>query len=201
MSFIHFLKAKKVTFFRTFSTLHSYFEKSNKYLKIYLISFYFFYRIAEEPSSSSETEAANLLQQQRSPIRGNPEDDLIIAEEPSSSSETEAANLPQQQRSPIRGNPENDLMQCGPRLDKDAGEFLSKNFVQLRQKFKEHELATDKQLSIQMTIRQLESIIRISESLAKMKLKPFATKADVTEAFRLFYESTVLASTHGSLKG
>ena len=49
--------------------------------------------------------------------------------------------------------------------------------------------------------RQLEAIIRISESLAKMKLKPFATETDVDEALRLFQVSTLDAALSGNLAG
>lgn len=49
--------------------------------------------------------------------------------------------------------------------------------------------------------RQLEAIIRISESLAKMRLAPFATEADVDEALRLFQVSTLDAAMSGSLSG
>ena len=49
--------------------------------------------------------------------------------------------------------------------------------------------------------RQLEAIVRISESLAKMRLAPFATEADVDEALRLFQVSTLSAAMTGSLAG
>lgn len=49
--------------------------------------------------------------------------------------------------------------------------------------------------------RQLEAIIRIAESLAKMKLQPFATEVDVEEALRLFQVSTLDAAMSGSLSG
>ena len=49
--------------------------------------------------------------------------------------------------------------------------------------------------------RQLEAIIRISESLAKMRLAPFATEADVDEALRLFQVSTLDAASNGNLAG
>lgn len=49
--------------------------------------------------------------------------------------------------------------------------------------------------------RQLEAIIRISESLAKMRLLPFATGAHVEEALRLFQVSTLDAAMSGSLSG
>lgn len=43
--------------------------------------------------------------------------------------------------------------------------------------------------------------MRIAESLAKMKLQPFATEADVEEALRLFQVSTLDAAMSGSLSG
>ena len=49
--------------------------------------------------------------------------------------------------------------------------------------------------------RQLEAIIRISESLAKMRLKPFASDQDVDEALRLFQVSTLDAAMSGNLAG
>lgn len=49
--------------------------------------------------------------------------------------------------------------------------------------------------------RQLEAIIRIAESQAKMRLAPFATEADVDEALRLFQVSTLDAASSGNLAG
>ncbi|MPC27074.1 DNA replication licensing factor mcm5 [Portunus trituberculatus] len=49
--------------------------------------------------------------------------------------------------------------------------------------------------------RQLEAIIRISESMAKMRLEPFAAERDVNEALRLFTVSTLSAAMSGSLAG
>ena len=49
--------------------------------------------------------------------------------------------------------------------------------------------------------RQLEAIIRVSESLAKMQLKPFATEEHVEEALRLFQVSTLEAASTGNLAG
>lgn len=56
-------------------------------------------------------------------------------------------------------------------------------------------------MSINIVHRQLEAIIRISESLAKMRLSPFATNADVDEALRLFQVSTLDAAMSGNLSG
>lgn len=49
--------------------------------------------------------------------------------------------------------------------------------------------------------RQLEAIVRIAESLGKMRLQPFATEADVEEALRLFQVSTLDAAMSGNLSG
>ena len=49
--------------------------------------------------------------------------------------------------------------------------------------------------------RQLEAIVRIAESLAKMRLAAFAVEADVDEALRLFQVSTLDAAMTGSLAG
>ncbi|XP_035795368.1 DNA replication licensing factor Mcm5-like [Anopheles albimanus] len=90
---------------------------------------------------------------------------------------------------------------CGPRLNEVAAEKLKSQYVRLRTGVGEHERATDKRLSIPITVRQLEAIIRISESLAKMQLQPFATEAHVAEALRLFSVSTMAAANSGSLAG
>lgn len=51
--------------------------------------------------------------------------------------------------------------------------------------------------SIPITVRQLEAIIRITESLAKLSLSPIATEDHVDEAIRLFLASTMDAVTQG----
>jgi len=55
--------------------------------------------------------------------------------------------------------------------------------------------------NVLLFLRQLEAIIRISESLAKMSLSPFATEVHVDEALRLFQVSTLEAAMSGSLSG
>ena len=59
------------------------------------------------------------------------------------------------------------------------------------------ELSTSTRSSIPITVRQLEAIIRIAESLAKLSLSAVATEAHVDEAIRLFLASTMDAVTHG----
>lgn len=55
--------------------------------------------------------------------------------------------------------------------------------------------------SIPITVRQLEAIVRITESLAKLSLSPVATEAHVDEAIRLFLASTMDAVTQGEGQG
>ncbi|CAK9808671.1 DNA replication licensing factor Mcm5 [Anthophora plagiata] len=90
---------------------------------------------------------------------------------------------------------------CGPRLSKDAGEKLKNRYVVMRASTREHEKDTEKRMSIPITVRQLEAVIRISESLAKMQLQSFATEVHVNEALRLFQVSTLDAAMSGSLAG
>ena len=45
------------------------------------------------------------------------------------------------------------------------------------------------------------STVRISESLAKMELQPFAVDRHVEESLRLFHVSTMDAALSGSLSG
>lgn len=49
--------------------------------------------------------------------------------------------------------------------------------------------------------RQLEAIVRISESLAKMRLEKFATESHVEEALRLFRVSTLQAAMNDNTSG
>lgn len=90
---------------------------------------------------------------------------------------------------------------CGPRLSAEAAEKLKNRYVLMRNSAGEYERETGKKVSIPITVRQLEAIIRISESLAKMQLKPFASEHDVDEALRLFQVSTLDAAMSGNLAG
>ncbi|KAL2722328.1 DNA replication licensing factor Mcm5-like [Vespula squamosa] len=92
-------------------------------------------------------------------------------------------------------------LKSGPRLNKEAGEKLKNHYVRMRASTREHEKGSEKRLSIPITIRQLEAVIRISEALAKMQLLSFATEIHVNEALRLFQVSTLDAAMSGSLAG
>ncbi|KAL1761022.1 MCM2/3/5 family-domain-containing protein [Schizophyllum commune] len=90
---------------------------------------------------------------------------------------------------------------CAPRLSADAQDMLSSHFVSLRKEVKQVEQDNNERSSIPITVRQLEAIIRISESLAKMTLSPVVKNHHVEEAIRLFKFSTMDAVTAGSADG
>eukprot|EP00842_Homolaphlyctis_polyrhiza_P004395 jgi/Hompol1/4957/HPOL_001889-RA len=93
---------------------------------------------------------------------------------------------------------------CAPRLSIQAAEKLSSHFVEMRRKVRslDDEAGSAKSKSaIPITIRQLEAIVRISESLAKMTLSPVATEHHVDEAIRLFNHSTMSAIQSGMVDG
>jgi len=74
---------------------------------------------------------------------------------------------------------------CDPRVTPEAAEVLKNNYVSIRQ----HMKAQGE--TIPITVRQLEAIIRISESLAKMELREDVDVGHVEEAVRLFMRSTM----------
>lgn len=90
---------------------------------------------------------------------------------------------------------------CGPRLSAEAGEKLRSRYVLMRSGAQQQEKSSDKRLAIPITVRQLEAIIRISESLAKLQLQPFVNEEHVNEALRLFQVSTLEAAMSGTLSG
>ena len=78
-----------------------------------------------------------------------------------------------------------------PRLSSTACERLQNIYVADRRKAQEYRTLTNAKSSIPITVRQLEAIIRLSESLAKMKLKSDVTTEEVDEAHYLFELSTL----------
>jgi len=80
---------------------------------------------------------------------------------------------------------------CAPKLSAEAAEKLSSHFVSIRRQVAQAEASANQRSSIPITVRQLESLIRITESLAKLSLSPIATEAHVDEAIRLFLGSTM----------
>ncbi|KPM36361.1 DNA replication licensing factor mcm5 [Neonectria ditissima] len=90
---------------------------------------------------------------------------------------------------------------CAPRLSPEAAEKLSSHFVSIRRQVHAAEIEANARSSIPITVRQLEAIVRITESLAKLTLTPIATEAHVDEAIRLFLCSTMDAVNQGSNQG
>ena len=80
---------------------------------------------------------------------------------------------------------------CAPRLSAEAAEKLSSHFVSIRRQVARAEQDANQRSSIPITVRQLESLVRITESLAKIELQPVATERHVDEAIRLFLGSTM----------
>ena len=78
---------------------------------------------------------------------------------------------------------------CTPKLQDDSMKLLQNYYVADRKK--------QANGAFPITVRQLEAVIRISESLAKMTLSPIVTPAHVEEAHRLFEVSTLNASSAG----
>lgn len=91
---------------------------------------------------------------------------------------------------------------CHPVISQECQAVLLDFFVQVRRESHKHTLEALKSSSakapvIQITARQLESMVRLSESLAKMRLDPIAVAADAHEAIRLFQVATVDAMQSG----
>ena len=51
--------------------------------------------------------------------------------------------------------------------------------------------------AVPITVRQLEAIVRITESVAKMRLSDIATEDDVQQAIHMFTVSTLRAAKVG----
>ena len=83
---------------------------------------------------------------------------------------------------------------CAPRLNDEAAFFLSGQYVHIRNQVRESLRDSEEAQVVPITVRQLEALVRLSESLAKMRLSAEATIADVEEALRLFKVSTLAAS-------
>ncbi|CAD6890715.1 unnamed protein product [Tilletia controversa] len=90
---------------------------------------------------------------------------------------------------------------CAPRLSPEAAEKLSSHFVSLRKHIAQVERDNDERSSIPITVRQLEAIVRMSESVAKVTLSPTVKEEHVDEAIRLFKFSTMDAVQAGSVEG
>ncbi|KAH7104273.1 ATP dependent DNA helicase [Auriculariales sp. MPI-PUGE-AT-0066] len=90
---------------------------------------------------------------------------------------------------------------CAPRISAEAADLLGSHFVSLRKQVHQMERDNNERSAIPITVRQLEAITRISESLAKITLSPTVQPHHVEEAIRLFKFSTMDAATAGSVDG
>ncbi|KAL9048503.1 MAG: hypothetical protein Q9162_007698 [Coniocarpon cinnabarinum] len=86
---------------------------------------------------------------------------------------------------------------CAPQLSEAAAERLSSNFIALREQLQHSESAAGARSTVPITVRQLEAVVRIAESLAKLQLSAVADESHVDEAIRLFLASTMDAATSG----
>eukprot|EP00697_Spironema_sp_BW2_P010940 gnl/Spiro4/26476_TR13173_c0_g1_i1.p1 gnl/Spiro4/26476_TR13173_c0_g1~~gnl/Spiro4/26476_TR13173_c0_g1_i1.p1 ORF type:complete len:722 (+),score=223.53 gnl/Spiro4/26476_TR13173_c0_g1_i1:64-2229(+) len=85
---------------------------------------------------------------------------------------------------------------CTPRITRDVATTLQNHYVNARATAKEQKVTSDLS-TIPITVRQLESLIRISESLAKMSLSPHVADQNVEQAWQLFRVATMNAIKAG----
>ena len=93
---------------------------------------------------------------------------------------------------------------CKPTLSEEAGQLLTSSYVKIRDDVRKstlQSLGEDAQATIPITVRQLEALVRISESLAKIRLDSEVRIEDVNEALRLFRVSTMAASSTDQTNG
>ncbi|KAJ1610804.1 DNA replication licensing factor MCM4-like AAA+ ATPase [Cryptosporidium canis] len=81
---------------------------------------------------------------------------------------------------------------CNPKLSSDACNRLVQNYISMRRQGASGG-GIQRQKTITATPRQLESLIRISESLARMELSEWVKEAHVEEATRLMMSATYSA--------
>jgi len=93
---------------------------------------------------------------------------------------------------------------CIPCLTEETGNQLASKYVQIREgvrkrtfdgSMKRDNRRDDDQNVIPITVRQLEALVRLAESLARIRLDSDVRQEDVQEAIRLFTVSTMAAST------
>ena len=85
---------------------------------------------------------------------------------------------------------------CRPHIGERAMQMLEDSYVKYREEVRERKRAGG-HAAVPITVRQLEAIVRISESLAKMCLQTTVTEEHVQEALRLFEVSTIDAARSG----
>ena len=86
---------------------------------------------------------------------------------------------------------------CSPRLVPKSAKLLEDQYVRYRQEMRERAKRGGAS-AVPVTVRQLEAITRVSESLAKMCLQEKVSEEHVQEALRLFDVSTIDAARSGA---
>lgn len=79
-----------------------------------------------------------------------------------------------------------------PTISEEAGREMVESYVEMR-KLGEDVRSAEKRITA--TTRQLESMIRLSEAHAKMRLSPEVSRDDVREAYRLIRSALKTAAT------
>jgi len=89
---------------------------------------------------------------------------------------------------------------CAPTLSEEATLMLRSQYVSIRSSQRLRAVQEGaSNAAVPITVRQLEAIVRLSESLAKITLSREATPEHVAEAIRLFKVSTGAAANSGSM--
>ncbi len=88
-------------------------------------------------------------------------------------------------------------MKCTPKISQEAGKLLENFYVADRKSVNDNKSSSKRKSAIPVTVRQLEAIIRLSESMAKLSLSNNVTETHVEEAHRLFQISTLSAASTG----
>ena len=88
---------------------------------------------------------------------------------------------------------------CSPRLVPKSAKLLEDQYVRYRQEMRERAKKGGAP-AVPITVRQLEAITRVSESLAKMCLQSKVSEEHVQEALRLFEVSTIDAARSGAAR-
>jgi len=90
---------------------------------------------------------------------------------------------------------------CSPRLTERASKLLASEYVELRAEARKAAAADGTDVpAVPVTVRQLEAVVRIAESLAKMALQLNATESHVRAALELFKSSTMDAVRSGLME-
>ena len=93
---------------------------------------------------------------------------------------------------------------CAPRLNAAGMETLQNYYVSIRQNLHQQDAENKERgnapRAVPITVRQLEAVVRISESVARMRLSDVANENDVQMAIHMFTVSTLEAAKMGEVE-